>query len=287
MGWPAKAARLNTEWFRTTLKNAQGKRRCFHRESLIHLRDFCRQSEYGRRHSADAVLALEEIEPRLNMRVTEAMPLINPTEPNRGSSQPNHGGASHSSRKMRELEHKPGAASPSAASPGASSSDAPSPGTSLEDRRETPRLPAACGYWCRPVKSRRRIGAWMVNLSAGGAAMLVATEDTPGLGKRVVLAPMESDNLLVRNATPVTPTFGRIVRVEPADGPTCMIGIQFESGPSPEELAVDHASQFVSSAREARVLRHTGQPLPGVSNPAGGVPTSPATGTPGVAVMAG
>ncbi len=101
--------------------------------------------------------------------------------------------------------------------------------TPTRERRRQPRSPKAFAFWVRPVTTGRRIGAWMLNTSEGGAAFLAPTAEAPPIGQRIQLIEMPTRSRLVREDAGPLPPFARVVRHDEVDGITRRVAVQFET----------------------------------------------------------
>lgn len=99
----------------------------------------------------------------------------------------------------------------------------------LVERRRDPRQPKAFSLWLRPRGSYQRISAWMLDVSAGGAALLTSADRVPPLGVRVELSEMHTTDPLVRAGAGPLPRFARVIRHDGEDGLTRRIAVQFEA----------------------------------------------------------
>ena len=97
------------------------------------------------------------------------------------------------------------------------------------ERRRDPREPKAFALWLRPENSDRRTSAWMIDMSAGGAALLTAAERAPAVGTRVHLLEMHSHDQFVRDGLAALPLFGRVLRHDDTPGLTRRIAVRFEA----------------------------------------------------------
>lgn len=144
--------------------------------------------------------------------------------------------------------------------------------TAVRERRRDPRLPQAFAFWIRRPVAEGRTSAWMLDMSAGGAAFLVGAEDAPLPGERVELTEMLAYDQDVREAPPAFPQFARVVRVDPTAGITRKVAIQFEAG---TDLPLDERVR-----RRAETLRHKVRLAPRAPAPpfaAAAPPGGPAT----------
>jgi hypothetical protein len=102
------------------------------------------------------------------------------------------------------------------------------PSTTQRERRSEPRRSAAFGFWFQRPESQRA-AAWMLNLSARGAAFLADADDVPRVGERLRLTEMHSAAPAVREAAEVLPAFARVLRVDDPDAPTRRVAVQLEA----------------------------------------------------------
>lgn len=96
------------------------------------------------------------------------------------------------------------------------------------ERRRDVRCPKAFAFWVKPGHGRRRFSAWMLDVSAGGAAFLTAAENVPPVGARVALAEMQTHDRLVREGAGALPAFARVLRHDDARGITRRVAVRFE-----------------------------------------------------------
>jgi hypothetical protein len=95
------------------------------------------------------------------------------------------------------------------------------------ERRSSPRRPAAYAFW---MEARgRAAGAWMVDVSEGGAGFLVGAAEAPACGEVVGLREMPATDCHVQAVAQALPPAGRVVRVEQGDV-TRRVAVRFEEG---------------------------------------------------------
>jgi hypothetical protein len=97
------------------------------------------------------------------------------------------------------------------------------------ERRADVRQPAAFAFWIQPARRDPRFAAWMLNLSAGGAAFLTAADDAPALGERLELLEMATTDRVVRNDARELPRFARVLRHDDSEGVTRRVAVRFEA----------------------------------------------------------
>jgi len=114
------------------------------------------------------------------------------------------------------------------------------------DRRREPRDPAAFAFWYEPAGGGLSRSGWMLDISEKGASFLAATTKAPRWGTRIRLKEMYSRDRLVRERTPTLPDTARVVRVEPPDGTTRRVAVQFDAQP-PAELVPPGRGKFIPS----------------------------------------
>jgi hypothetical protein len=120
----------------------------------------------------------------------------------------------------------------------------------------------AFGFWFRPPGREWPAAAWMLNLSARGAAFLAAAEHAPGVGEWLELGEMHSANRSVREAAVPLPSHARVLRVDDPDTPTRRIAVQFETGVS-ETLGPDRRDDATAWCGGRRTSRQDAWlPLP-------------------------
>lgn len=96
------------------------------------------------------------------------------------------------------------------------------------DRRKDPRHPAAFAFWIRNPRNDHRTSAWMLDISAGGAAFLTPAEETPPVGRRLELSEMSTIDRLVRDDAGPLPRYARVVRHDSSRGVTQRVAVRFE-----------------------------------------------------------
>lgn len=127
------------------------------------------------------------------------------------------------------------------------------------ERRVDPRFPVGFSIWVTDATGTHT-SAWVLNLSIGGAALLMFRESAPRSGDAVELSPMPDEYQLVYDELPSIARFARVLRIEDADGPTCRVAVRFESNatadaePRPTDPLIATAS-----APEKSLLRLTRQ----------------------------
>lgn len=103
------------------------------------------------------------------------------------------------------------------------------PNRLLFERRSDPRQPRAFAFWIRPVGQHRRVSAWMLDVSAGGAALLTSATHAPPVGTRIELMEMLCADRIVREGAAPLPTYARVIRHDHPEGVTRRIAVQFEA----------------------------------------------------------
>lgn len=103
------------------------------------------------------------------------------------------------------------------------------PAAAWTERRTDPRRPQAFAFWIRPAQGRSRTSAWMLNISAGGAAFLSPAANAPPVGQRIALAEMQTQDRLVREEAAPLPMFARVLRHDDSGGVTQRLAIRFEA----------------------------------------------------------
>jgi hypothetical protein len=117
----------------------------------------------------------------------------------------------------------------------------------LVERRRDPRRPKAFSLWLRPRGSYQRISAWMLDVSAGGAALLTPADRVPPLGVRVELSEMHTTDPLVRAGAGPLPRFARVIRHDGGGGLTRRMAVQFEA--QAEDGLVGHSRQVALASQ--------------------------------------
>lgn len=97
------------------------------------------------------------------------------------------------------------------------------------ERRRDVRQVKAFAFWIEPEYSGRRISAWMLDVSAGGAAFLTAAEEAPLVGTRLALAEMHTHDRFVREGASPLPAFARVLRHDDGQGLTRRVAVRFET----------------------------------------------------------
>lgn len=95
------------------------------------------------------------------------------------------------------------------------------------ERRRYPRRPAASAYWIEP-REGRRVSAWLIDWSEGGAACLLPERAALRVGDCVELSPIHSDDRSVNEALPVIPRSAQVLRVDDDDARTRKVALRFE-----------------------------------------------------------
>jgi hypothetical protein len=126
------------------------------------------------------------------------------------------------------------------------------------ERRSEPRRPAAFGFWFQRPQTDRA-AAWMLNLSARGAAFLAAADDVPRVGEQLKLAEMHSAKRSVREAAEALPAFARVLRVDDPGAPTRRVAVRLEADTA-DSLAVRPSGQ-IAAWRSAPRARTRGEPF--------------------------
>ncbi len=130
------------------------------------------------------------------------------------------------------------------------------------ERRHDPRVPAAFAVWLRPAESPRRTSGWMLDIAAGGAALLTPSDTTPAVGQRLEFAEMQTHDRTVREGAPPLPRFGRVLRHDESIGLTRRIAIKFESD-TPDALDTATAQQSCATAPRTKAVP-VAPPMPDV-----------------------
>ncbi len=97
----------------------------------------------------------------------------------------------------------------------------------------------------RSLPDGPRVSAWLLDISAGGAAALTAEATVPAVGQRVELSEMNSPDRVVREETVALPRYARVLRHDEGSGITRRIALRFES-PNPT-LAGDEQRRAVTA----------------------------------------
>ena len=124
------------------------------------------------------------------------------------------------------------------------------------ERRRDPRTTAAFTFCIQSPAANCAVGAWMLNVSARGAAFLAIAGDAPRVGERIELTELYSDNRAVREAAFPLPPHARVLRVDDADGATRRVAVRFEADQRAEQGASARdrfgAARYPRSAPKAR-----------------------------------
>lgn len=132
----------------------------------------------------------------------------------------------------------------------------PSPTAFATDRRRDPREPKAFAFWIRRLETMRRTSAWMLDMSRGGAAFLVASDEAPPVGERVELIEMLTTDREVREGAMPLPRFARVLRHDGTGEPTQKVAVRFESD---ADVALD---DLVARRAQAFRLKTRIAPIP-------------------------
>ncbi len=132
----------------------------------------------------------------------------------------------------------------------------PSPGTPSTERRRDPREPKSFAFWIRRLETMRRTSAWMLDMSRGGAAFMVESNEAPPIGERVELIEMLTADREVREGGMPLPRFARVLRHDCADEPTQKVAVRFETD---AEVALD---ELVARRAQAFRLKSRIAPVP-------------------------
>lgn len=97
------------------------------------------------------------------------------------------------------------------------------------ERRRDPRIPKAFALWLRPLPGTDRLSAWMLDMSAGGAAMLTSAQKAPLVGQRVELSEMVTPDRIVREGAAPLPRYARVIRHDDSAGELRRIAVRFEA----------------------------------------------------------
>jgi len=81
----------------------------------------------------------------------------------------------------------------------------------------------------RALPDGPRVSAWLLDISAGGAAALTAATTAPAVGERVELSEMTSPDRVVREEAVALPRYARVLRHDDGTGVTRRIALRFES----------------------------------------------------------
>ncbi len=69
----------------------------------------------------------------------------------------------------------------------------------------------------------------MLDVSAGGAAFLVATKDAPSVGRRIELIEMQTRHRIVREEANPLPMYARVLRHDSLGDETLRVAVRFEA----------------------------------------------------------
>jgi len=96
-----------------------------------------------------------------------------------------------------------------------------------QERRTSPRYAAGFVIWVtRPDMGRN--SAWMLNVSAGGAAFRTLPQHAPQPGESIELATMPDDSEMDYAELPRIARYARVLRVEDAAA-TCRVAVRYEA----------------------------------------------------------
>ena len=124
----------------------------------------------------------------------------------------------------------------------------PQPSRFVQERRRHPRRPAAYAFWVQRSQAQQRSGAWMLNISSGGAAFLTAAEHAPRVGERLKLAEMYSAGRLVREGALPLPPVARVIRMDDSEGATRRVAVRFVSEIDSRLQAHRHRGHFAGAS---------------------------------------
>lgn len=113
------------------------------------------------------------------------------------------------------------------------------------ERRKDPRYPQAFAFWICPEEGYPRTSAWMLDMSAGGAAFLTAAAEAPPIGARIRLVEMQTHDRLVREGAVTLPAFARVLRHDGGEGLTRRVAVRFESD---AQLPIDPLKRRTAAA---------------------------------------
>ncbi len=95
------------------------------------------------------------------------------------------------------------------------------------ERRRYKRYTTAAAYWLTQSKCGRRLSAWMIDRSDGGAALLVAAPHGLRVGDCVVLSGIYSIDAEVAENTPIVPRIARVLRIDNSQTSLRCVGLRF------------------------------------------------------------
>lgn len=96
------------------------------------------------------------------------------------------------------------------------------------ERRRIRRRPAAEALWLAPEDAGERTSAWMLDISEGGASVLVPADQVPPVGARVGLEQMICRDRIVRERAMELPATARVFRHDDVHGHTRRIALRFD-----------------------------------------------------------
>jgi c-di-GMP-binding flagellar brake protein YcgR len=123
------------------------------------------------------------------------------------------------------------------------------PDEHFTERRRDPRQTKAFAFWIRPAGTQQRISAWMLDISAGGAAFLTAAAETPPVGQRLELVEMQTMDRMVREDAQPLPAYARVLRHDPVEGETRRVAVRFETDQQAPLARCERQTVVVSRSR--------------------------------------
>ncbi len=132
-----------------------------------------------------------------------------------------------------------------------------------KERRRGRRRPFAFTCWLQPENDQRRISAWVLDMSVGGAAMLTSADHVPDIGQRVALVEMQTTDRTVRDVASNLPRYARVVRHDTPAGLTQRIAVRFESDAQQPLRPTVYRGAWMAAVAP----RDPAATFPGISNP--------------------
>lgn len=97
------------------------------------------------------------------------------------------------------------------------------------ERRQHARFPESFAFWFQRPESDEPDAAFMLNISAGGAAFLAASDVVPKIGDRIRLSEMFSTDRAIQDQALRLPLAARVLRVDDPNARVRRVAIQFET----------------------------------------------------------
>lgn len=102
-------------------------------------------------------------------------------------------------------------------------------GSTQTDRRRFARFPESFAFWYQRPEAEEPDAAFMLNLSAGGAAFLASSDAVPKVGDVVRLSEMLSSDPRMKRDEPRLPPAARVLRVDDPNARVRRVAVEFET----------------------------------------------------------